>query len=142
MLEAEYAAFEVLTLVASEFGTAHVAAQSVLSYTSSMMFQMAFAVSIATSTRVANFLGATLGDAAKLSAQTGVLMSCAVGVFNAIFMYLIRGWFVRLFTDDEEVINLFLKTVWVGCAFQFFDAVGVVTAGIMRGQGKNYDIFI
>ncbi|TGZ80848.1 MATE efflux family protein [Ascodesmis nigricans] len=137
MLEAEYAAFEVLTLVASEFGTAHVAAQSVLSYTSSMMFQLAFAVSIATSTRVANFLGATLGDAAKLSAQTGILISCVVGIWNAFFMWAIRKFYVGLFTDDAEVIALFLKTVWVGCAFQFFDAVGVVTAGVLRGQGRQ-----
>ncbi len=69
MLEAEFLAFEILTLAASWFGTTHLAAQSVLSTITSMAFQFPFPLSIATSTRVANLVGASLAGAAKTSTK-------------------------------------------------------------------------
>ena len=42
MVEAEYLAFEILTLAASYFGTTHLAAQSVLSTITAMTFQIPF----------------------------------------------------------------------------------------------------
>lgn len=68
MIEAEFLAFEILTLASSYFGTAHLAAQSVLSTITALTFQVPFAISIAASTRIANLIGATLTDAAKTSA--------------------------------------------------------------------------
>lgn len=137
MIEAEYAAFEILILIASTFSTAHVAAQSVLGTISALMFQLPFALSIATSTRVANLLGATLVDAAQMATRTGLAMSAIVGLLDAVIMWIIRRAFVEGFTEDEEVRKLFLGAIGIGCAFQFVDAVGVCTAGILRGQGRQ-----
>lgn len=69
MVEAEFLAFEVLTLASSYFSTTHLAAQSVLSTVTALTFQIPFPISIAASTRVANLIGATLSDAAKMSAR-------------------------------------------------------------------------
>jgi MATE family multidrug resistance protein len=69
MVEAEYLAFEVLTLAASYFSVTHLAAQSILSTLTALTFQIPFSISIAASTRVANLIGATLSDAAKTSAK-------------------------------------------------------------------------
>jgi MATE family multidrug resistance protein len=69
MVEAEFLAFEILTLASSYFGTTHLAAQSILSTLTSLTFQIPFPISIAASTRVANLIGATLSDAAKTSAK-------------------------------------------------------------------------
>ena len=69
MVEAEWFAFEVLTLIVSQFGTSYLAAQSVLVTLTSTTFQIPFPVSIAASTRVANLIGANLVDAAKTSAK-------------------------------------------------------------------------
>lgn len=137
MIEAEYAAFEILILIASTFSTAHVAAQSVLGTISALMFQLPFAFSIATSTRVANFLGAGLVEGAQVATRTGLALACVVGLVDAAVMWLIRKPFVNSFTDDLEVRVLFLSAIGVGCAFQFVDAVGVCTAGILRGQGRQ-----
>jgi len=67
MVEAECLAFEILTLAASYFGTSHLAAQSVLATIAAFTFQIPFPISIAASTRIANLIGATLADAAKVS---------------------------------------------------------------------------
>jgi MATE family multidrug resistance protein len=69
MVEAEFLAFEILTLASSYFSTTHLAAQSILSTLTALTFQIPFPISIAASTRVANLIGATLTDAAKMSAK-------------------------------------------------------------------------
>ena len=75
MVEAEFLAFEILTLASSYFSTTHLAAQSILSTLTALTFQIPFPISIAASTRVANLIGATLSDAAKTSAKV-VSISC------------------------------------------------------------------
>ena len=69
MVEAEWFAFEILTLLAGQFGTEYLAAQSVLVTLSSISYQIPFPMSIAASTRVANLMGAGLVDAAKITAK-------------------------------------------------------------------------
>lgn len=136
MLEAEYLAFEILTLAASYFSTAHVAAQSILSTTMALTFQLGFAVAIATSTRTANLLGAGMGAAARITARVGLAISGVIGVLNLLLIIAVRKQYVRWFSDDQEVIELFMGAIWVGATFQLVDSLGVTTAGILRGQGK------
>jgi MATE family multidrug resistance protein len=69
MVEAEFLAFEILTLASSYISTTHLAAQSILSTMSALTFQLPFAISIAASTRVANLIGAGLSEAAKTSGK-------------------------------------------------------------------------
>jgi MATE family multidrug resistance protein len=69
MVEAQYFAFEVLTLASSQFGSSYLAAQSVVVTLTSTTFNISFPLSIAASTRVANLIGARLSDAARTSAK-------------------------------------------------------------------------
>ena len=69
MVEAEWLAFEIMTLLASRFGAEYLAAQSVLATLTTISFQIPFPVSIAASTRVANLIGAGLADAARVTAK-------------------------------------------------------------------------
>lgn len=69
MVEAEFFAFEILTLASGRMGTSELAAQSILVAVSSTTYQIPFPVSIAASTRVANLIGAKLPDAARLCAK-------------------------------------------------------------------------
>lgn len=69
MLEAEWMAFEILTLLTSQFGAEYLAAQSVLMTVATVAFYIPFPVAIAASTRIANLIGAKLVDAAKMSAK-------------------------------------------------------------------------
>jgi MATE family multidrug resistance protein len=69
MVEAEWLAFEILTLLASRFGSDYLAAQSVVSTIASISYQIPFPMSIAASTRVANLIGAGLVDAARVTGK-------------------------------------------------------------------------
>lgn len=69
MVVAEWLAFEILTLLSSQFGTSYLAAQSILVTVTGAMFMIPFPVSIAASTRIANLIGAKLVKAARTSAK-------------------------------------------------------------------------
>lgn len=72
MVEAEWLAFEILTLMASRFGPEYLAAQSVVTTITTLSYEIPFPMSIAASTRIANLIGAGLVEPAKM---TGVVVS-------------------------------------------------------------------
>jgi MATE family multidrug resistance protein len=69
MVVAEWLAFEVMLIAASQFGTDYLAAQSILVAVATVSFQIPFSMSIAASTRVASLIGADLVDKAKVAAK-------------------------------------------------------------------------
>ncbi|KAL3471123.1 mate-domain-containing protein [Aspergillus californicus] len=137
MVEAECLAFEVLTLGSSYLGTTPLAAQSVLATISSITFQIPFTLSISASTRVANLIGATLVDAAKTTSKVAMWGSVIVGLLNMIFISSLRYYIPRLFTSDDEVIELVARVLPLCAAFQLFDATAAICNGILRGLGRQ-----
>lgn len=137
MVEAECLAFEILTLASSYLGTTPLAAQSILSTISSITFQIPFPVSISGSTRVANLIGATLVDAAKTSAKVTMVGAVIVGLANMLLLSALRDYIPRLFTSDDEVIQLVAQVLPLCAAFQLFDALAANCNGILRGIGRQ-----
>ena len=137
MVEAEMLAFELLTLASSYFGTTVLAAQSVLTTAASITFQIPFPISIATTTRIANLIGATLSDAAKTTAKVSLTASIGVGLFNLILLSSLRNYIPRLFTSDQAVIDLVAAVLPLCAAFQLFDALSCNCNGILRGLGRQ-----
>jgi MATE family multidrug resistance protein len=137
MVEAEVLAFEVLTFAASYFGTTVLAAQSVLATLTSITFQIPFPLSIAGSTRVANLIGATLADAAKVSTRVTFVAATIVGIFNVTLLSCLKDYIPRLFTSDPEVIAIVSKILPLCAAFQLFDALAACCNGILRGLGRQ-----
>lgn len=137
MILAEYLAFEILTLSASWISPTHLATQSVLSTISTLAYQIPFPVSIAASTRIANLIGATLSDAAKINAKVSVVIALAIGTLNMIVLSSTRNYIPKLFTSDPEVIELTANTLPLNAAFQLFDALAALMNGILRGLGRQ-----
>ena len=137
MVEAEWVAFEILTLVSSYFGTSYLAAQSVLVTITGFAWQIPFPLSIAAGTRVANLIGATLSDAAQMAAKVSAVAALAVGLFNVLLLSLLRGYLPHLFTQDPEVIRLVAGLLPLCSVFQLFDATAASTNGILRGLGRQ-----
>ncbi|KUJ06494.1 MATE transporter [Mollisia scopiformis] len=137
MVEAEFLAFEILTLAASYFSTTHLAAQSILATLTAITFQIPFPISIAASTRVANLIGATLADAAKTSAKVAMIVATIVGLFNVILLSSLRNYIPQLFTNDQDVIDLVASVLPLCAAFQLFDALAANLGGLLRGLGRQ-----
>ncbi|ETI20784.1 hypothetical protein G647_07126 [Cladophialophora carrionii CBS 160.54] len=137
MIEAEVLAFEILTFAASYFGTTTLAAQSVLATLTSLTFQIPFPLSIAGSTRVANLIGATLADAAKVSTKVTFSAAVIVGILNITLLSALKDYIPRLFTSDAEVIRIVSDILPLCAAFQLFDALAAACNGILRGLGRQ-----
>lgn len=137
MIEAEVLAFEILTFAASFFGTTVLAAQSVLATLTSITFQIPFPLSIAGSTRVANLIGATLADAAKVSTKVTFSAAVVVGLLNVTLLSTLKDYIPRLFTSDPEVVRIVAEILPLCAAFQLFDALAAACNGILRGLGRQ-----
>lgn len=86
MVEAEWLAFEIITLTASKFGTEVLAAQSIITTSCVLLYQIPFALSIAASTRIAWYIGAASISAAKKACWAAINSACAVGVVNFVIL--------------------------------------------------------
>lgn len=137
MVLAEFLAFEILTLGASYLGTTYLAAQSVLGTLTALTFQIPFPVSIAASTRIANLIGATLAGPARVAAKVALVAAVIIGCFNVTLLSSLRNYIPRLFTNDEDVIELVAQVLPLCAAFQLFDSLATNCSGILRGLGRQ-----
>lgn len=137
MVEAEWFAFEILTLATGQFGSTYLATQSILMTITSTTFQLPFPIAIAASTRVANLIGAGLVDAAKTCARVAAAAGVAVGILNVTLLGALRYQLPRLFTTDEDVIALVASVMPVCAIMQFVDCLAAISHGLLRGTGKQ-----
>ena len=138
MILAETLAFEVLTFAASHFGTTVLAAQSVLATLCSLTFMLPLPLSVAASTRVANLIGATLADAAKITTKVAYVAAFIIGTANMTLLSSLRNYIPWLFTSDPEVIALVSQLLPICAAFQLFDALAALSNGALRGLGRQH----
>lgn len=137
MVEAEFLAFEILTLASSRLGTATLAAQSVVATTSSLLYQIPFAVGIAASTRIANFVGASLPESAKAATYVSLVVSILISIFDCSVCYYFRYSIGSAFSNDEDVIEMVAKVIPVIMLCHFFDVPGAILNGVLRGIGRQ-----
>ncbi|CAK9442309.1 uncharacterized protein LODBEIA_P60520 [Lodderomyces beijingensis] len=137
MLEAEFLAFEILTLLASYIDTTSLAAQSIGTTMASLTYQVPFAIGIASSTRIANFLGAGLAESAKITTQVSLSFGLVISALNFLALFVFRRQIAYAFTDDEEVIATVLGIMWLIALMQVSDAINANSAGCLRGQGQT-----
>lgn len=137
MVEAEWLAFEIITFTASRFGTEVLAAQSIVSTTCVLLYQIPFAISIASSTRIAWFIGAASKKAALISTHAGFFVALVFGCFNAAVLFTFRNFFASLYTQDEVVLKIASKVLIVGALYQINDFMSCISGGVLRGQGRQ-----
>ena len=137
MVEAEFLGFEILTIFASWIDTEALGAQSIMASTASLAYQIPFSLSVSTSTRVANLIGASLLSGCIITCRVSLLLSFCCSSFNSFIIYTFKRTIARLFTNDPAVLSLVAATLPFLAFMQFFDAFNASTAGCLRGQGRQ-----
>lgn len=137
MVEADYLAYEVMTIFAAAFGSTALAAQSIGSNVGTIVFQIPFAVSIALSTRIGHFVGVPDISKARLVSKLSLMLGVAMGLFNFTLLSTGRYILARLYTNDKDVIGIASKVIILAAVNQFCDCMNIVAAGILRGQGRQ-----
>ncbi|KAF5665021.1 ethionine resistance [Fusarium circinatum] len=137
MVEAEWLAFEILTLLSSRFGPEYLAAQSVVTTITTLSYEIPFPMSIAASTRIANLIGAGLVEPAKMTGVVAFVAACIIGMFNLTLYTTLRYQLPLLFTKDDDVIDLVAAVMPIVSVMQVFDGLAAGAHGLLRGIGKQ-----
>lgn len=138
MIEAEWLAFEIISLASSRFGTESLAAQSVVTTICVTVYQIPFAISVAGSTRIAWFIGSASQAAAITSTKAALYIAFSFGTFNCLFLFLFAQYIASFFSKDETVVKLATKVLLIGSIYQIPDCLACVLGGVLRGQGRQY----
>ncbi|KAF8594660.1 MATE efflux family protein [Ceratobasidium sp. AG-I] len=133
---AEWWSWEFMSLAASQLGPTVLAAQSVLVVSSSLTFQVPYALGIAAAVRIGNLLGSGNAQealiASRAAAGLAVLGSLVLG---ALFMA-VRYKLSYLFNDDEQVAILVSSIIPLVAVYQISDGIAAVMGGILRACGR------
>lgn len=137
MVETEFLGFEILTVFASHLGSASLGAQSIVSTVASLAYQVPFSISVSTSTRVANFIGASLYKSCIITCEISLLLSFACSSFNMFLIFGFRTQIAKMFSNEPDVVDLVISALPILAFMQLFDAFNASTAGCLRGQGRQ-----
>ncbi len=130
-------AFSAATLLAGHIGASAVAAHTITLNMAAFSFMMPLGVAQGACTRVGNFIGGRRFVEADRAAWVAIGLGAAVMACWAVLFVAGRSVLPRLYTPDPAVIALAATILPVAAAFQIFDGVQVVAAGVLRGMGTT-----
>ncbi|MEM9801497.1 MAG: MATE family efflux transporter, partial [Planctomycetota bacterium] len=134
----EMGAFGMTTLIAGVLGVTATVAHGVALNVASMTFMVPLGIGLAATTRVGNLVGERRFDEAQESAHValwlGGLSMAALGVVLYVGRDVLPGLYVP---NDVSAIEMAALILPIAAAFQVFDGIQVVGAGILRGMGRT-----
>ena len=136
-LSLEIWAFGLAALVAGRLGPLELASHFIVIRLASLSFMVPLGISIATTTRVGNLVGAHDPTQAQRAAWVALGMGAGVMTFFALVFVILREWLPAQFSEDATVIALSASILPVAATFQLFDGTQVVGCGILRGMGNT-----
>eukprot|EP01135_Chromosphaera_perkinsii_P006715 Nk52_evm2s564 gene=Nk52_evmTU2s564 len=133
----EWWAFEVLTIAAGILGTIELNAQSVILQVIVFSYMTPLGVAVSSTIRVGKFLGNGQADAAKHGAKAAIMLILIIQIFTSILTIVFRYNIPKIYTTNQEAINLAAAVIPIVSGFQLFDGVQGVCSGVLRGCGRQ-----
>ena len=130
-------AFQLSTLLSGRLGEAELAAHTIALNLASLTFMLPMGLSLGTSTRVGNLVGAVQPKQAERAARLSLAMGAGIMVASAVLFVVGRNGLPYLYTEDIAVVTLCATILPIAGAFQVFDGVQVVGGAILRGVGST-----
>ncbi len=118
------------------FGSAAMAGNSAAGRIDAFVYMPLNAISLSTTTFVAQNLGAGKLDRAKKGARTALLLGSLITLGIGLLAALFRTPLVSMFTTEPEVIAFGALSVGIRCATYFLFAGTDVLSGTIRGAGN------
>jgi len=133
----EMGLFSVATALAGRLDAASLAAHQIALSVAATTFMVPLGVSSAGAVRVGHAVGA--GDRAAVAHSGWMAIGLGVGFMGiaATALFLVPEHIIGWFTRDANVLAVGVSLLYVAALFQLFDALQVVTAGVLRGLGDT-----
>jgi MATE family multidrug resistance protein len=133
----DMSAFAVFTTLVARMGDASMAASQAFIALLSLSFMQASGLAVAAATLVGRYVGAGDPAAAERSFRTALALAGALGAAVALLFVTIPETLLGLFSHDADVLALGGPLLALGAAFQLLDALGIASAGALRGAGDT-----
>lgn len=133
----EMAAWSAFSALVASFGAAQLAAHNIVIQVLHFSFMPGMAFSVSATTLVGQYLGAENLRAAVRSARNCVLLGLGYMSLMALVFLLFGYPLTRLFNPAEEVVRIGGRLFLMAAVFQVFDALAIISAGIVRGAGDT-----
>lgn len=130
-------AFGLTTVLAGRLGETATAAHTIVLNLASLSFMVPLGISGAATTRVGNLLGAQDRQGAQRAAWVALTLGATTMSAFALCFALFRAQLPRFYTGEGAVLLLASSILPIAAAFQVFDGLQVVGAGILRGTGRT-----
>ncbi|RNJ60863.1 hypothetical protein D7B24_006015 [Verticillium nonalfalfae] len=135
---AEWLAFEILMISTSYIDTNHLAAQTILTTVSIVMWHIPFSVSVAVTTRVGHLIGAGQVDVTRRAVTLYAVVFLALGLFDGLLLFLLRDQIGAWFSEDDVVQRIATRSMLFVAVFQVIDALLAGCNGVLRGLARQH----
>ncbi|WP_289030305.1 MATE family efflux transporter [uncultured Paraglaciecola sp.] len=137
----EVTLFAAVPILLAPFGATIVASHQVALNFSALMFMIPLSIGITASIRIGFLLGEQKPAQAKLAIKCAFTLGFCTSVFAALITIILRGPISRLYSIDQEVIELASSLLLFAAMFQFSDAIQVISGHALRGYKDTAAMF-
>ena len=129
----EVSLFAVVAILLAPFGTVPVASHQIALNVSSLFFMFPMSIGMAVAIRIGYRMGQKNSQAAKLAAQSALIMGVSIAIFTALITIFARHTIVQAYTNDAAVLSLAASLLIFGAVFQLSDSIQAISANALRG---------
>lgn len=119
------------------FGSAFIAANSIVTKVDDLINIPVMALSVALCTFVGQNIGVFRMDRIKKGINSSILSLCLLGVGMCGLLILLRGWLPMLFTSEAEVAYIASQGIFIMSFMCLFHGIDRCLVNAMRGAGKS-----
>jgi len=132
-LLAEVSAFVMATFIIGNMGKAALASHQVAIQCAATIFMIPLGISMALTVRIGEAFGAKNFGVMRPIVASGWAMGLAFTLFSASAFIFFNHELAASFIDDPAVLEMAASLLVVAAAFQFCDALQIISAGALRG---------
>ena len=133
----EMVSWTVFTVAIARFGAVALAAHNIVLQVLHLSFMPGVGISVAATTLVGESIGARDRQLGRRAARSSLMIGLSFMSLMGLGFYLGRGAIAGLFSRDPQVWALANPLFVMAAVFQVFDAMGMVSGGILRGAAMT-----
>jgi len=143
MLGIEAWSFELITVLAGQFGNKTLDANTVMMSVSSFTFiAFPFGVAAAASIRIGNLLGAQRPGRAYIAALVCIILSVSFMTICGLCIFVFRAHLASLFISNSDISKQVCRLALSIALFQVIDGFQGVASGVLRALGRQPHIAV
>jgi multidrug resistance protein, MATE family len=128
----EVTSYTFMALFIARFGTTTLAGHQISGNIGAVLYMTPLSLGIATSTLVAQRLGAGDVTAARTMSQHGIAFAGCLALAYAAVVLGARPWIIAAYTPNANVVAAAMPLVAIVAVYHLFDALQITTAFVLR----------